>query len=216
MNQIVKDKMMREIMVVKNDYLFQDIKRETKFYSNEQAHFEDIILGNYEYMVRGEAEVNFDYKQPIPYAVVVDEDNRVFVYKRGGSDSNAWDARLHSKIAFWVGGHLEREDEDLENPLTDGLAREIEEEIAISEKDIKSIEAIGYINDETSEVSQVHLGVAYIVRVHNTNVELLDGELENGEFIEISELESMIASWDYDVEAWSEILFEPMKKFLTY
>jgi len=216
MNQIVKDKMMREIMVVKNDYLFQNTNRETKFYSNDEADFEDIILGNYEYMLRGEAEVNFDYKQPIPYAVVVDESNRVFVYKRGWSSSNAWEDRLHSKIAFGVWGHLEREDEDLENPLTDGLAREIEEEIAISEKDIKSIEAIGYINDETSEVSQVHLGVAYIVRVHNTNVELLDGELENGEFIEMSELESMISSWDYDVEAWSQILFEPMKKFLTY
>gem|GEM_PF-4577551 len=83
MNQIVKDKMMREIMVVKNDYLFQNTNRETKFYSNDEADFEDIILGNYEYMLRGEAEVNFDYKQPIPYAVVVDESNRVFVYKRG-------------------------------------------------------------------------------------------------------------------------------------
>jgi len=216
MNQIVKDKMMREIMVVKNDYLFQNSKRETKFYSNDEANFEDIILGNYEYMVRGEAEVNFDYKQPIPYAVVVDEANRVFVYKRGWSGSNAWEDRLHSKISFWVGWHLEREDEDLENPLTDWLAREIEEEIAIKEENIKSIEAIGYINEESGDVGKVHLWVAYIVRVHNTNIELLDGELENGEFIKIDELESMINSWDYDVEGWSNILFEPMKKFLTY
>jgi predicted NUDIX family phosphoesterase len=216
MNQIVKDKMMREIMVVKNTYLFQDVARETRFYSNDEAAFEDIILWNYEYMVRHEAEQNFDYKQPIPYAVVVDEDNRVFVYKRGGTGSNAGDSRLHSKIAFGVGGHLEREDEDLTNPLQDGLAREIEEEIAIKPESIKSIEAIWYINEEETEVSQVHLGVAYIVKVHNTNVELLDGELENGEFISLDELQAMIESGDYDVENWSKILFEPMKKFLTY
>ncbi len=157
MNQVVKDKMMREIMVVKNNYLFQNVARETKFYSNDEVAFEDIILWNYEYMVRHEAEQNFDYKQPIPYAVVVDEDNKIFVYKRGGSNSNAGDSRLHSKIAFGVGGHLEREDEDLQNPLQDGLAREIEEEIAIKEENIKSIEAIGYINEEETEVSQVHL-----------------------------------------------------------
>ncbi|MDC0506204.1 NUDIX domain-containing protein [Candidatus Gracilibacteria bacterium] len=216
MNEVVKDKMMREIMVVKNDYLFQNVERKTNFYTNDDAPFEDIILANYEYMVRGEAEQNFDYKQPIPYAVVVDEENRVFVYKRGGSDSNAGDARLHSKIAFGVGGHLEREDEDCENPLTDSLAREIEEEIAVKEESIKSIEAIGYLNEEETEVSQVHLGIAYIVRVHNTNIELLDGELENGEFIEIDELESMIHSGDYNVENWSQILFKPMKKFLSY
>lgn len=216
MNQVVKDKMMREIMVVRNDYLFQNVERKTKFYTHDEANFEDIILGNYEYMVRGEAEVNFDYKQPIPYAVVIDEENRVFVYKRWGAWSNAWDARLHSKISFWVWGHLEREDEDLENPLTDGLAREIQEETGIWESNVQSIEAIGYINDEDSgEVGKVHIWVAYVVRVHNTNVELLDGELENGEFVSIDELDAMIASGDYDIETWSHALYEPMKEYLS-
>jgi len=34
-------------------------------------------------MVRSEAEVNFDYKQPIGYAVVINENKDIFVYKRG-------------------------------------------------------------------------------------------------------------------------------------
>jgi predicted NUDIX family phosphoesterase len=33
-------------------------------------------------MVRGEAEENTNYKQPIGYAAIVDTDNKVFVYKR--------------------------------------------------------------------------------------------------------------------------------------
>jgi len=65
MNEIVKDKMKREIMVVANKFLFEGTKRESKFYNNSEVNFEKKILKNFEYMVREKAEVNFDYKQPI-------------------------------------------------------------------------------------------------------------------------------------------------------
>jgi hypothetical protein len=52
MNQIVKDKMQREIMVVANDKLFANFPRETKYYENDEHNFEEAILENYEYMVR--------------------------------------------------------------------------------------------------------------------------------------------------------------------
>lgn len=215
MNQIVKDKMQREIMVVANKFLFNDIERESRFYSNTEVNFEYKILKNYEYMVRGEAEVNFDYKQPIWYAVVMNENDEIFVYKRWWANSNAWDSRLHNKIAFGVWWHIEREDENLENPLNDSMLREIEEELNIPEKNIKSIETIGYINNESDEVSQVHIWVAYLVKVKNANFELLDWELDNGEFVSIYALEKMVYSNDYDTEAWSRILFEPIKGILS-
>ena len=214
MNQIVKDKMKREIMVVANKYLFEKFPRESRFYSQEEADFESIILDKYEYMVRGEAEVNFDYKQPISYAVVINENDEIFVYKRWGADSNAGDSRLHNKIAFWVGWHIEREDENLDNPLEDSMVREIEEELNIKPKDIKSFRAIWYINNETDEVSKVHIWVAYLVKVANSNFELLDWELDNWEFVNIDVLEKMVYSDDYDTEKWSRILFEPIKKIL--
>ena len=56
--------------------------------------------------------------------------------------------------------------------------------------------------------------MAYIVRVQNVSVELLDGELENGEFYSLDEIEKMNASDEYDLETWSQILFEPMKRIL--
>lgn len=214
MNEVVKDKMKREIMVVANKFLFADINRESKFYNQDEIDFENIILKNYEYMVRGQAEVNFDYKQPIWYAVVINKNDEIFVYKRWGADSNAWDSRLHNKIAFWVGGHIEKEDENLENPLEDSMVREIEEELNIKPKDIKSFRAIWYINNETDEVSQVHIWVAYLVKVSNSNFELLDWELDNWEFVNIDVLEKMVYSDDYDTETWSRILFEPIKKIL--
>lgn len=215
MNQIVKDKMKREIMVVSNKAIFWDMEKESKFYNNDEVSFEKNILENYEYMVRGEAEVNFEYKQPIGYWIVINEDNKIFVYKRWWASSNAWDQRLHNKIAFWVWWHIEKEDEDLKNPISDSLVREIEEELNIKEEDVKSVEAIWYINNESDEVSKVHIWIAYIVKVQTSNFELLDWELDNWEFVTLSTLEWMINSWNYDVEVWSKIVFEPLKKYLN-
>jgi predicted NUDIX family phosphoesterase len=82
MNQIVQDKMLRDIMVVPNEKLFANFERKTRFYSHLEHDFEDAILEHYEFMQRGIAEENTAYKQPIPYGVVVNEDNKVFVYKR--------------------------------------------------------------------------------------------------------------------------------------
>jgi len=215
MNQIIKDKMNREIMVIANKKLFENIPRESRFYSQDEVDFEDIILKNYEYMIRKEAEVNFDYKQPIGYGVVINENNEIFVYKRWWANSNAWEKRLHNKIAFGVWGHIEKEDENLENPLRDSMIREIEEELNIKKENIESLKAIWYINNEEDEVSKVHIWIAYLVRIKNSNFELLDWELENWEFVNLEKLEEMIKDPSYDTEAWSMILFEPIKKILS-
>ena len=213
MNQIVKDKMKREILVVANKELFNDIERITTVYSGEND-FESIILQHYEYMVRGDAEVNFEYKQPIPYAIVLNENNEIFVYKRGGAGSNAGESRLHEKIAIGVGGHIEREDEDSENILKDSLVREIEEELNIAPENIIEAFPIWYINSEEDEVSKVHLWIAYIAKVKNSQFELLDGELDNGEFVNYETLMDMCQSGDYDVEAWTQLIAPEIKNYI--
>lgn len=215
MNEIVKDKMQREIMVVKNSALFADIKRETKFYSNEEVNFEELILENYEFMVRAEAETNFAYKQPIPYAILLDDEDRIFVYKRWWADSNAWDARLHQKIAIWLGGHIEREDEDSENLLLDACLREVEEEVNIPKKYITEIKALWYINDETPVVHQVHIWVCYILKTTTINFALLDGEIDNGEFVAFEKLVEMHESPEYDLENWSATLVEHLRDYFS-
>jgi predicted NUDIX family phosphoesterase len=95
------------------------------------------------------------------------------------------------------------------------LIREIEEELNIKPENIKSAKAIWYINNEGDEVSQVHIWVAYLVEVKNDNFELLDWELDNWEFVSLENLEKMVYSDDYNTEAWSKILFEPIKKILS-
>lgn len=213
MNTIVKDKMQREILVVACEKLFENIDRETKVYDT-QDDFENVILQHYEYMVRWEAEVNFDYKQPIPYAIVLNENNDIFVYKRGGAGSNAWESRLHEKIAIWVGWHIEREDEGSENILKDSLIREVEEELNVSPDMISEAFPVGYINQDTDEVCKVHLWIGYVVKLKTSNFQLLDGELAHGEFKSFDDLMEMIESWDYDVEAWTQMLAPEIKKYI--
>jgi predicted NUDIX family phosphoesterase len=215
MNQVIVDKMKREVMVVKNDHLFADISREDRFYSNDEINIDEIVNKHYEFMVRWEAEDNREYKQPIGYAAVVDSENKVFVYKRGGKDSKAGEARLHSKYAFGVGWHIEREDEDSENILRDSMVREVEEELEIIPSDIISIEPLGYINFDSDDVSEVHIWAGYIVRVKHNNISLLDGELASWEYMTIDQIEDLISSWECDLESWSKILFPSLKKALS-
>ena len=210
----MSDKMLKHIMVCENDKLFEWIKRETKIYTNDDIDFEKRVNDIFEYMVRWRAEEDFDYKQPLPYWVVINEDNKIFVYKRWWSGSNNWEARLHSKISIWVGGHIDKWDFE-ENILRNTLIREIEEEINIKENDIKSVDIIWYINIDDWDVAEFHLWLAYLVRVNNTNIELLDGELDNWEFVSFDTLEAMVQSWNYDLEKWSQILLKPLKNILN-
>ena len=214
MNQIVTDKMKREILVIKNSLLFAQTKRKSWFYEMWSNNFEEIIIENFEYMQRWIAEENRDYKQPIGYGIILNEENKIFVYKRWGANSNAWDKRLHNKIAVWVGWHIEKEEENSENPIKDTLIREVEEEINLTEKNIVSIDNIGYINDDDDKVWEVHIWACYVIFVKDFKFELVDWEIESGEFIPISEYEKMIDSGNYKIETWSKILLEPLKKYL--
>jgi len=210
----MSDKMLKHIMVCENEKLFKWIKRETKLYTNEDMDFEKRVNDTFEYMVRWRAEEDFDYKQPLPYGVVIDENNRIFVYQRWWAWSNNWESRLNNKISFWVWWHIDEWD-FTKDILRNTLKREIEEEINIKEKNIKSIEILWYINIDNWKVEEVHFWLAYLVKITNSNVELLDWELQNWEFINIDTLEEMSKSWKYDIELWSKILLEPLKKYLN-
>ncbi len=202
-------------MVIKNAVIFANIERVSGFIDVSNINFEDILLQNYEYMQRGVAETNFDYKQPIPYGIVRDRDTgKIFVYKRWGSGSNAWDARLHSKISIGVGWHIEKDDRVSENIMVDCLLREVQEEMSIPSDIVESVELIGGINDDTNEVGKVHFWLCYLVTIRGENFSLEDGELEKGEFTTLEDLEQMIVSWEFDVESWTKIAFWPLKQYL--
>lgn len=215
MNDIVQDKMQRQIMVIQNKILFSDIERKSWFIPVDGESFEKKLLENYEYMQRGIAETNFDYKQPIPYGVVRNIQNgKVFVYKRWWAGSNAWDSRLHSKFSIGVGGHIEQSDDVKQNLMVDCLLREIYEEISIKPEDVISVKLIWGINDDSNEVGKVHFWMCYIVDVGRDNFTLTDGELHSWEFMSFSQIKQMQLSGDYDVETWTSIIIPHIDPYL--
>lgn len=170
---------------------------------NETKVIEENIAKSFSTMRRGDAEENEAYKQPIPYCVIKRGD-QVFAYKRltGGGEK-----RLHNQISLGVGGHLNNvEGLDFHGILTDGLNRELEEELVINLDKLK-MKTIGLINDDANDVGRVHIGMLVI------------GELPETEDVEVRETDQLLGEWinvkdlkqpeTYEaLESWSQFVVD--------
>src|SRR6478752_6509321 len=115
------------------------------------------------YFNRSEAEHDTRYKQLIPYVLVICND-KILRYRRG---KGGQETRLHGLYSVGIGGHISDEDHGLFSSAAgyhDGMRREIMEEVAVEEaKDA----AVAVINDDSTDVGQVHFGVVHIMHVQS-------------------------------------------------
>ncbi|WP_245612753.1 NUDIX domain-containing protein [Kosmotoga pacifica] len=115
-----------------------------------------------EFLPRELAENDERYRQLIPYIVL--KDGKDFVLLKRTKKQG--EKRLHNKFTIGIGGHINSEDGDHKNLWTTfekGLQREFREEV---DAKLKTLKYLGVINDLTTEVSRVHLGILYIAEVH--------------------------------------------------
>jgi ADP-ribose pyrophosphatase YjhB (NUDIX family) len=108
---------------------------------------------------REEAERDESGRQIIPYVVLRNE-KRYLLMRRTNRQG---ESRLHDKYSIGVGGHINPEDG--RNPwqaFERGMRREIDEEVNV---DISSLEYLGILNDLSTAVSRVHIGIVYIASV---------------------------------------------------
>lgn len=145
------------------------------------------------------AEINTDYKQPIPY-VLIKRGNEIYTYERlsGGGES-----RLYSKLSLGVGGHMNPEEGNFLEVLMINLNRELEEELNI-QSSARNLQFIGLINDDLNEVGKVHLGILAILELSDdATVAVREVEQLKGYWLTIDELKQ---SGTYDrLEPWSQI-----------
>ena len=200
---------MKKIMVVKRDVLLAD-KYFQGFFPAKEFDFEDIILENYEWMQRENAEQDAGYKQPIGYCVIFNpKTKRVFLYQRSKIDANYNEKRLQGKWSCGIGGHIEKIDTANENPIHESSLREITEEVQIYGK--KTMQVLGYINDDTNNVGKVHFGILYLVLIESDEVNPLDPEISEGKLVSINYFNEICASAEIEVENWSKIVLAPLK-----
>ena len=191
------------IVTVPNTALFPTGVHHEGFIPHAELDLRKVILENFSYTRRGDAEVDFTLKQPISYAVIRNTEGKIFAYQRGSKRSEFHETRLAGKWACGIGGHIEAEDEETGDILADSLRRELEEEITLH-GNILSIEPIGYINSEKDEVSKVHIGVLYIITTDSKTAQGSE-EVVNEGFYTPEELREMMANPDTIWEEWTKI-----------
>ena len=193
-----------QILVVNRKVLFNN--EENHFYGfieKNDEKTEEIIstFESYEVKRRGDMEEDSNYKQLIGYVLLKDEvTGKVLVYKRlvGGGE-----ARLHGKASVGIGGHMnEVEGKTIFEMLKINAARELNEEVGVSEEDaLNNLHFIGLINDDKTEVGQVHVGVVYECKVDK-------------QLVEVKEDDTLVIKWMTGEEAKAEENYETWSEFL--
>jgi predicted NUDIX family phosphoesterase len=169
-----------------------------------------LARGNNFFLSRALAENDPTHKQIIPYAII-SQGNTVLHYVRG---KKAGEQRLVAKGSIGIGGHMNQEDESLFNFAIDeaayraGVEREVNEEINIESPFEDRIVAL--LNDDTTEVGQVHLGIVHIFRLKEPKVTKRESMITNLEFLTRDEL---VARRE-NLETWSQICVESFDRLV--
>jgi len=163
--------------------------------------------GNNFFSPRVQAEDDPTYKQIIPYALLAFE-NKVLYYVRG---KKAGEQRLVAKGSIGIGGHMNETDESLFalNEQAAGVEREVNEEIKIDTQFEDRIVAL--LNDDTTEVGRVHLGIVHVFDLAEQKVEKREAMITNLAFLTRSELMARRES----LESWSQICVDSLDRLLS-
>jgi len=179
---------------------------------NFETHkYLDAILsrGNNFFLCRSQAEKDPCHKQIIPYVLLAHGD-RVLFYVRG---KKAGEQRLVAKGSIGIGGHMNETDESLfaldEAAYRAGVEREVAEEISINAKFEDQIVAL--LNDDSTEVGQVHLGIVHVFKLAEPKVEKREAMITNLAFLGKDELKARRES----LETWSQICLDSLEQLLA-
>jgi len=176
----------------------------------EPQKYVDAFLsrGNNFFLPRSEAENNPNYKQIIPYALIVFR-KTVLHYVRG---KKAGEQRLIAKGSIGVGGHMNEGDESLfamdEQAYRAGVEREVNEEIKIDTPFEDQIVAL--LNDDSTEVGRVHLGIVHVFKLTEPKVEKREAMITALTFLPKNELLARRET----METWSQICVDSLDRLL--
>lgn len=177
----------------------------------EPQKYLDAILsrGNNFFLPRARAENDPTHKQIVPYAVIACGD-KVLYYVRG---KKAGEQRLVAKGSIGIGGHMNDNDESLfawdEAAYRAGVEREVNEEIKIDTRFEDRIVAL--LNDDTTEVGRVHLGVVHVFKLAEPKVEKREAMITNLGFLGKDELIARRES----LETWSQLCVDAIDRLIV-
>ncbi len=182
--------------------VFQGLSLEVEKYLPALTSSSELV-----YINRSDAEQDKRYKQLIPYVLVVCN-GKILRYRRGKGGE---ETRLHGLYSVGIGGHISEEDTGL---FTKGIGyheamrREVMEEVAIDEVNEA---AVAVINDDSTEVGWVHLGVVHVMPVKDESVAGRRSGIVAPEFVAIADAVKSASAY----ESWSRFCLENIEALLA-
>ena len=157
----------------------------------------DVVSTHGRFQLRQDMERDPSHKQVIPYLVLRDGE-RYFLMRRTRAGG---DARLHDRWSIGVGGHVNPGDDG----VFGGLRREWREELVADFE--PAFEPLALLNDDTTDVGSVHLGVVFVADAAGRTVTVRETDKLSGAFVAPGE----VAAGVDHLETWSRIVFDALE-----
>ena len=160
------------------------------------------------FMSRSQAETDPNYKQLIPY-VILTHDGKVLSYVRG---KRAGESRLIGHRSIGIGGHINPTDDmplfnaDFHEAYRTAVEREVAEEVSMEGAHTDRVVAL--LNDDSTEVGQVHLGIVHLWELTSPNVTKKEQMITQLNFMSIPELQDVRDS----LETWSRLCLDHLEE----
>jgi len=163
-----------------------------------EAALAELIRREGTFLPRAAMETDPAWKQVIPYAVLRDGAAWYLMRRtRAGSD-----ARLHDRYSIGVGGHVNPGDGALDGDLGAALRREWHEELVVDF--VPDFRFVGLLNDDTTTVGAVHLGLVYEGDAGGRPVAIRESDKLSGGFAATAAISAVRDK----LETWSRFAFE--------
>jgi predicted NUDIX family phosphoesterase len=157
-------------------------------------------LASPRFLARTVAEHDFNWKQVIPYVVVRHEDNYLLLRRT----QRQTESRLHDKYSLGIGGHINQDDlgSAQENVILAGMRRELAEELRVEGE--QSCRLIGAINDDSTEVARVHLGLVFLLTASSAQYTIVEKDKHTAAWKTVAELTQFYEQ----METWAQIVHD--------
>ena len=186
-----------QVLVVKREDMFPDGAWHGFVTENLERH-QKTIRDKHFFKPRAEVENDPTFQQIIPYVVFRHDDRYLLTHRLRASSER----RLRNQYSLGVGGHINPGDLGAGDPILDGLKREWEEEVVYQ----GTFEArlLGFLNEDSSPVSKVHLGVVFVVDGDTPTITIRETDKLAGELLTLDEMRMYYLA----MESWSQIVYD--------
>jgi predicted NUDIX family phosphoesterase len=170
------------------------------FFSSNEVDLMGMISDRAVFLDRRLAEEDPTHKQIIPY-IMVSHQGRFLLYRRTKKQG---ESRLHNKFSLGFGGHINDLDGSRNtqtNLIWAAMVRELNEELFVPS--MRQVSVVGFINDDSNAVGQVHLGVAFVAEAATDRFTVNEPEMIEAKWCDARAVEEIFPN----LESWSQLLW---------